>query len=151
MQEFLQYIQTRHEDSREHIDAASELLEYLYFMHIKPVLKTLGSSEEYRIAQDLLRLKKALKGDELEAAKLRTAFVKQLLAQYGIAGSLTKESREIVENNIIREYRFFITAAFIADIVKRQTRQEQLRWVITALLGLLATLASYGWLFRPTS
>jgi hypothetical protein len=148
MNELLHYVQIRHEDNKEQLDAANELLEYLYFVHIKPIFKRLRWSDEYRIAQDLLQLKKAVNTGKLETARLRTDFVKKLLSDYGIVAPLTQEDKQIIENNILREHRYYITAAFIADVVNRQARQEQLKWLVTAIIALMAALASLDWLFN---
>jgi hypothetical protein len=150
MDELLQYIQIRHEDNKEQLDAASELLEYLYFVYIKPPFKCLRQSEEYRVAQDLLKLKKALNTNKLDRAELRTVLVRNLIDEYEIASPLTREDTQTIENNILGEYRYYVTAAFIADIVSRTNRAEYLKWVVTAAITLLAAVASFGWLFGST-
>lgn len=148
MDEFLHYIQLRHEDDKKHLNAANELLELLYFSHVKPITRFLTRSTEYRIAQDLLNLKKAVFTGNLDIAELRTEFVKDLVSDYGFSSPLSEESKKTIDYNILKEYRYYVTAIFIADVVNRQARQERLRWLTTTILGLVAALAYYDWLIN---
>lgn len=117
MEELLKYIQSNHNDGGEHVNPIGELLEYLYFAYVRPPFRTLLWSEEYKIAQDLLQLD-ALNELRLDLPKIRTKFVGDLLSKYAIVSPLTPESRDTVKHNIVEKHRYYITAVFIADIVR---------------------------------
>ncbi len=61
---------------------------------------------------------------------IKTNFVIKLLEKYNVKSPLTKESKQTIEEDIIRKYRYFITASFIADVVNPENSKENWKWVI---------------------
>jgi hypothetical protein len=144
MRELLEYIKLRHKDNPSEMNAASEILEYM-----SPFIFLIFSNE-YKVAKDLLYLKKCIDTDTFSQKKIRSKFIMELVKKYNISTPLEKEGSQTIANNIIEPNKYYITAIFIADIVRKEAAQEKLKWVITILISILTVIASYNWLLKDT-
>ena len=137
MKELLDYIQLRHKENQVQIDAASELIELLYFQYIKPMFKSLSCSNESKIVKDLIYLSYVLDTGNFNERKIKSLFVKNLMSELGIKNSLSDVDKQKIRNNIIDKHRYFITALFVAEILNREKSKENWRYFIATLFTLI--------------
>ena len=148
MKDLLDYISLSLENDQKQFVNASEMLEYLYFSYIKPPLKNLKSSNEYKIAKDLIYLRKVAYGTKFDFQNIQTDCIKQVLEEYGLTSELTDVDIKTLKINIIAPRKYYITTIFIADVISRNFRIDRWRWITTSLIALIGVLAGLNWLMK---
>ena len=128
------------------------LLESLYFRYILKPFKLLHSSQEFKIANDILTLeyelplKKQLKNIKL---KSKTITNDPIIKNYIHKDHLSREEIGVINTQVVDPHRHFVTVAFIADLISRENKKELRKWVVATVIGLLSasTIATLAILF----
>lgn len=120
-------------------------VEALYFLYVRHPLRRIASSEEARIANDIVNIETLLvAGANLSKLKVRskrfreTKFLTDLRAKPKIDGTDIAQ----LEREHLDPCRFYITAVFIANLVKLEHNKDRLRWALTIIFSAIASLAA---------
>lgn len=139
MKELIDYVRLRHEENTQHFDDASETIELLYFEYVIPLWRSPRCSEEFRVVKDLIKLKRCLNNGEFQRTDFKSKLIKEQLHKYEIDDSLSDEKKLIANTQIFEQFRYFITAFFVIEVLYKEKRLDVLKFITTSLLALLTT------------
>jgi len=129
------------DESRELVEA----LESMYFCYIRSSFRPLGTSEEFKIAKDVVRLNEHLtKARTVVGFRPRSRLMQNhpLIKQYITTHVLQEDEIKAVRLQVIQGNRHMVAAAMIADRFNQERIHERFRWFVAVLISLVSIIAT---------
>ena len=142
MKELLDFLQLSYADEPNKAKIIIETIQRLYFSYVKHPWKFLRFSEEYRIANDLLNLERAISDKRsIRGLNLRSRMLKEnhMVTTLGLKDSL--ENWDVAQlESLIGSNKYYITSVFIADIISMESQANALKWIITVIVSMITAI-----------
>jgi hypothetical protein len=146
MKDLVDYVNTFYGGaSQKEKDRANEILKTLFFEYINKPFKRFESSNEYKFAMDLRKIRSVLikPNPSFRKIKIGSTLLRENIKE--IQEYLLKDRLEEFEINYIKrefliKYRPYEDAIYIASIIYHDKRIETSRWWIGGVFGFLGGL-----------